>query len=173
MVSNSIMQHSQATKKCKPHSKPSLGLLKCKLNAIEQRRPSLHEWFKCLDSVIVESQAIVDSQAGVPPSSPRRRRVRIHDSPTTYDETSNIILGLSAPPQRISLKKPRRNSFVIRNLSSGTPALGMIMGLNSLSQVPNDFSSAEQKTTLKHTSSTSSLHRYVTRMALGDEYTTL
>jgi hypothetical protein len=166
MVSKSIMQHSQATKKCKPHSKPSLGLLKYKLNAIKQRRPSLvHEWFQCLDSVIVESQA------GEPPSPPRQRRVRFQRSPNTSvdDDTSNIILGLSAPPQRRSLKKPRRNSFVIRNLPRAS-ALSMKMGLNSLSQDQSDFSSAEQKTILKQTSSLSSLQRYVTSMALGDEY---
>jgi hypothetical protein len=165
MVSKSITQHSQATEKYKPHSKTSLGRLMYKLNAIEQRRPSLHEWCRCLDSVVVERQAGV-----VPPSSPRKRRVRFHDSPNTSvdDDTSNIILGLSAPPQRRSFKKPRRNSFVIRNLPRAS-ALSMMMGLSSLSQDQSDFSAAEQKTTLKQTSSTSLLQSYVTSMALGDE----
>jgi hypothetical protein len=158
------MKHSQATKKCKPHSKLSLGRLKYKLDAIEQRRPSLHEWCKCLDSVVVERQA------GVPPSSPRKRIVRFNDSSNASvdDATSNIILGLVAPPQRRSLKKPRRNSFVIRNLPRAS-ALSMMMGLSSLSQDQSDFSFAEQKTTLRKSSSTSSLQRYVTSMALGDE----
>jgi hypothetical protein len=167
MVSKSIMQHSQATKKCKPHSKPSLGRLQSKLDAIEQGLQSLHAWFTCLDS------AIVESHAGVPQLSPRQRRVRFHDSPNTSvvdDDTSNIILGLSAPPQSRSLKKPRRNSFVIRNLPRA-PALSTTMGLNNLSQVQSGFSCAEQKTTLKQTCPTSSLKRYVTSMAIGDEYT--
>ena len=98
---------------------PTKVARRCSLSTKHNQRHQqyvLESWLKRLDKAIEDKCKL----------STARLVRRSSMNAGSYDPDHNIVLRLSSPPKRKSLKKPRRNSVLIRNLTQASQIASMI-----------------------------------------------